>query len=401
MRFELFISLRYLLARHKRKFISITTIISVLGIAVGVAALIVVISVMSGFGNELMEKIVGTNAHILIETRGGIEDPDVVMERLQGIEHIVAASPFINGEAILRSEDFATGVLLRGIDPSREDKVTRIGQHLVMGSLDLKEDGIAIGTELSRKLAAFLGDGLSVVTAASRRPGRLKVSAIFNTGMYEYDERLAFVSLKKAQELYGVGRVVGGIGVKLDDPGYAKISTDLIQRALGYNFRVMSWMDLNRNLFSAVRLEKILIFIIVTLTVVVAALNIISCLSMAVMEKTKDIGILSSIGATTRSIVAIFLLEGATIGVVGTFLGTTGGLLLARSLNPIANFITRLTGFEIFPKDIYYFDKIPTNINLTDVVLIVFCAIAISLLASFYPAWQASRLDPVEALRYE
>ncbi len=394
MRYEFLVSLRYLLARRKEKFISIISLISILGVAVGVCALIVVIGVMAGFDNDLRDKIVGTNSHLVIEKEGGIEDPQAVLERIKAIPHVITASPFLNGQALIVLGNQANNIILRGIIPSEEIKVTRIGEYIKKGAIeDLKGEGIAIGSELANRFNLSLADLVPIISPFDGEVRNFKVVGIFNSGMYDYDLNLAFVELKAAQELFGIGAKAGGIGIKIDDVYRAQDLKMRIQRELGFPYWVRSWMDLNRSLFSALKLEKLAMFIILTLIIIVACFNIVSTLIMVVMEKTKDIGILKSIGATNRSIMAIFTLEGFLIGAAGTILGVASGLGLSYLLEKYQ--------FIQLPKDIYYIDRFPVDVQLGDTVAIVIAALMISLLSCIYPAWQASRLNPVDALRYE
>lgn len=394
MRYEYFVSLRYLLAKRKEKFISIISTISILGVAVGVCALIVVIGVMAGFDNDLRDKIVGTNSHLVIEKEGGIEDPNSVIERINVFPHVIAASPFLNGQVLIVYGNQTNSIILRGITPSEEIKVTRIGEYIKKGSIkNLKGEGILIGSEFANKFNLDVGDAVPIISPFDGKIRNFKVVGIFNSGMYDYDLNLAFVELRKAQELYGMETKVGGVGVKIDDVYLAEDLKMRMQRELGFPYWVRSWMDLNRSLFSALKLEKLAMFVILSLIIIVACLNIISTLIMVVMEKTKDIGILKAIGATNRSIMAIFTLEGFLIGTIGTILGVASGLGLSYLLEKYQ--------FIQLPRDIYYIDRFPVDVQFGDTVAIVIAALMISLLSCIYPAWQASRLNPVDALRYE
>lgn len=393
MRYELWISLKYLLAKRKEKFISIISLISVLGVAVGVMALIVVLAVMSGFDNDLRDKIVGTNSHIIIEREGGIEDFNEVIEKVNMISYVMASSPFLNGQALIRKGDEVVGVILRGIDPVNESNVTNLKRYLIEGDLNISENEVIIGKELATKLALKLKDNLSLISPVNTFPQDFRVAGIFNSGMYEYDLNLTFTELKTAQRFYGVEGLVGGIGVRIDNVLKAEQIKRKIQKELGITYWVRTWMDINKNLFEALKLEKTTMFIILTLIIIVACFNIIGTLIMVVMEKTKDIGILKSIGASNENIRKIFMLNGLIVGVLGTFLGACGGIGLSILLKryPIIK----------LPQDIYYIDRLPVDIQFADCFAVILAAIIISLLATLYPANQAARLDPVEALRYE
>lgn len=387
---ELFVSARYLVSKQRERFISVTSLISVLGIAVGVAALIVVIGVMSGFDQELQNKVMGMNAHLFIVTDTPIKGMSVA-----GLEGVEATANFVNGQAVISKGKEATGVLIRGIDASEEVRVTKINDYLKMGQLPVKDDTVLVGSELAKRFNLNIGDTLPILSLGLKKPVDLKVCGIFTSGMYEYDLNLILTDIKTAQRVLGIDEMISGVAVKLNDPLRAEEAKKVLQQKLGYPYWVRTWMDTNRNLFSALKLEKIVMFIILTLIILVACFNIASSLIMMVIEKTKDIGILKSIGATDSSIMKIFVLEGLCVGAMGSFLGTVSGLLLADAIHKYP--LIRLFGLE----EIYYFDKLPVSIQTSDFVLVVCMAIGISLLATLYPALKASRLSPVEALRYE
>ena len=394
MRYELLVASRYLLAKRREKFISIISLISVLGVAVGVCALIVVIGVMTGFDNELRDKIIGANSHIIVEQEGGIADAAALIKKIEAEPHVISAAPFLDDQAFIRAKDTMQGVSIRGIVAGEEVKVSKLGSYIKSGSMAaLKDGGMLIGTEMAQRFALKLGDTVSVLSPIDGSSKDFKVVATFNSGYYEYDSALAFVDLKDAQELFGSEGKAGGIGVKLDDEYLAPELRVKLQKELGFPFYVKTWIDLNRSLFSALKLEKLAMFWILALIVTVACFNIAATMIMVVMEKTKDIGILKAIGAANSSIRLIFTLQGFIVGAVGTALGTAGGLGLGYLLEKYQ--------FIKLPRDIYYIDRFPVDIQYTDVAAIVIAALAISLLACLYPAWQASRLNPVDALRYE
>ena len=418
MSYEWFISLRYLKAKRKQTFISIITVISIAGVTVGVMALIVVLAVMSGFERTLKEKILGTQAqlHLLKATQEGMDHYEEVTKRVEEVKGVVFAAPFIISQVMLSSESNVFGVVLKGIDPDREGRVTELAKNLKAGRLDdlkgakeIDPPGIILGVELAKHLSVSLNDPIQVisplgtVTPMGMMPKmkRFRVKGIFYSGMYEFDNTMAYVSLESAQKFFSMGDRVTGIEIKTDDIYGVKEIGREIRRRMGFPFWTKDWMEMNRNLFSALRLEKIAMFIILVLIVLVAAFNIISTLIMVVMEKNKDIAILKSMGASSRSILKIFIIEGGVIGVVGTILGMISGLLIAFNLETITAFVENLFGFKILPSDVYYIDKFPSQVNPLDVTLIVLTAILISLLATLYPSWRASRLDPAEALRYE
>jgi lipoprotein-releasing system permease protein len=418
MKYEWFIGLRYLKAKRKQAFISIITLISIAGVTVGVMALIVVLAVMSGFEQTLKEKILGTQAHLVVleASQGGMDRYEEVMKKVEEVKGVVSAAPFIVSQVMLSSESNVFGVVLKGIDPDRVGKVTELATNLKAGHLeDLKRDkegelpGIILGVELSKHLSVSLNDTIQVISPLGTmtpmgmmpKMKRFRVEGIFYSGMYEFDNTMAYVSIKSAQKFFGMGDRVSGIEIKTNDIYQVKKIGTEIRRKLGFPFWTKDWMEMNRNLFSALRLEKIAMFIILILIVLVAAFNIISTLIMVVMEKNKDIAILKSMGAPSRSILKIFIIEGGVIGVVGTILGTILGLGAAFNLEKITGFVENLFGFKILSSDVYYIDKLPSQVNPFDVTMIVVTAILISLLATLYPSWRASKLDPAEALRYE
>lgn len=409
MGYEWSIGFRYLKAKRKQTFISLITWISIGGVALGVMALIIVLGVMSGFERDLRRKILGANSHIVL-FRGDdaqIKGYDKIIEELRLVDGVLSASPFIMSQTMLTTEKSATGVLLRGIDVEAELRVTDLGKNMVSGSLDalqgegLAADGIILGSVLARILKANL---TSVVTAVSPygtiAPGGLvpsakkfRVAGIFESGMYDYDSSLAFISLASAQRFFGLDDSVSGLEVKLDDIYAAPRVARAIEARLGYPYVARTWMELNKNLFSALKLEKIVMFIILILVVVVAAFNIISTLIMMVMERGRDIAILKSMGATNRAIMKIFMIEGFVIGLAGTAIGASLGYILGKLLQTYK--------FIKLPSDIYILDKLPIELSFFIFALVSISALAISFLVTIYPAWNASRLNPAEALRYE
>lgn len=420
MPFELFIGLRYLKAKRKSTFISIITFISTAGVTLGVMALIVVLAVMTGFEADLKEKILGTNAHIVVIRSGApMENYRSVMEKLKGFKGVEAATPFIYNQVMLSSGKNVSGVVLRGIDVATDRQVTRLSKSVVEGGLDQLEPrmlagadplpGLLVGKELAKHLNLFLGDKVNVISPMGNitplgmmpRMKPFKVVGIFNTGMFEYDSTLAYVSLGQAQSFFDLGDTVTGIQLKVADVYHTGELSRTINREMGSGFYARDWMQMNKNILFALKTEKIVMFIILTLIVLVAAFGIASTLFMVVMEKTRDIAILKSMGATGSSIMKIFVLEGLIIGIIGTILGVASGLLVALNLEPIINVIQRVTGQNFFSKDIYYLDHFPSLVVRSDVILISVTAILISFLATLYPAWQASRMLPAEALRYE
>ena len=298
MRYELWLGMRYLFAKRRERFISIIALLSIGGVALGVAALLVVIAVMSGFDHDIKDKLVGTNAHLIVDSAGGVRDIEPLLRSISALDHVVGTAPFIAGQAIIRLPEQAFGALARGIDVQREARVNRLADYLVAGRLPATDDEVVIGTELRAFLDASLGDPLLLISPADGSTHRLTLSGFFHSGMYEYDANLIAMTLARAQRFYGLDGVVTGIGVKLDRLEHAPEAKAAIERDLGGAYRVRTWMELNPALFGALRVEKTVMFVILTLIIIVAALNIMSMLIMIVMEKTKDIGILRALGAT-------------------------------------------------------------------------------------------------------
>ncbi|UCE83241.1 MAG: lipoprotein-releasing ABC transporter permease subunit [Deltaproteobacteria bacterium] len=414
MSYELFIGLRYLKAKRKQTFVSLITLISIAGVMVGVTALIVVLAVMNGFKEDLREKILGVTSHVVISRfDGNIADYQQVNLQVEQVKGVTAATPFIYTQVMISSRQSISGAVLRGIDPETAGKVINLARNLRTGSLEelgvvdrsgntTTTPGIILGNELARNLGVVRGEPVTVISPLGRltplgrvpRSQTFRVSGIFDSGMYEYDSTLAYVSLGAAQRFLGIGDRVTGIEVRVDDIYRAdRVARDISKTLAGYPYWSRDWMRMNKNLFSALKLEKIVMFIILTLIILVAAFNIIGTLIMVVIEKTRDIAILKSMGATRRSIMKIFMIEGMVIGLVGTLLGLLGGYTLCELLATYQ--------FIELPQDVYYISTLPVKMDPLDVTIIALAAIAISLVATVYPAWQASRLDPAEAIRYE
>jgi lipoprotein-releasing system permease protein len=424
MSYEFAVSFRYLKSRRRQMFISLITLISVGGVAVGVMVLIVVLAVMNGFETSLKEKILGINSHIWIlpQLTRQIADYRQDVAKVQALPHVIRAAPFTTHEVMLMAEGRVAGTILRGIDPTQKDHMADfaryfrgrdLGQLLAPATSDdpthVSRRGIVLGQELARTLLVFPGQTvivnspLGMLTPAGILPNmrRFTVTATFETGMYEYDAKLALIALSEAQELFDMGDTVYGIEVKVDDIYRVREVSETIRTVLGSSVWTRDWMQMNRNLFAALRQEKVIMFIILVLIVFVAAFNIVSTLVMMVMDKRADIAILKAMGARSASIWKIFMVEGVIIGVVGTILGGLAGLVLTWNLQAISGAVERLLGIQFFPPDVYFIDQLPARIDVLDVCLIVVTALCVSFLATLYPAWNASKLDPVVALRYE
>jgi lipoprotein-releasing system permease protein len=409
MPFELFVGLRYLMAKRKQTFISVITFISMAGIAVGVAALLIVISVMTGAQEDIREKILGMLAHVqLYPFERGLEQGDRVADAVERVPGVVAAAPFIVNQVMLTTPSSVTGAVVYGIDPKRAARVTNLSEIVKDGALEqLKEGDIILGEQLAAALGVVPGTQVNVVNPVGNlspvgpvpRVRAFRVVGTFRAGNYEYDSGLAYITLEDAQRFFDMEGRVTGVEIRVADI-YAtdRVMDDTraspeVAAAVGGPFLTRDWQERNRNLFAALKLEKTAMFVILTLIILVAAFNIVSTLIMVVMEKHKDIAILKAMGATGQSIRRIFVAEGLVIGVVGTVVGLILGVL-AVSLLQQYQFI------KLDPK-IYPIDRLPARLEWANVLVISAASLGISALATLYPAWQAARLDPVEAIRYE
>jgi lipoprotein-releasing system permease protein len=411
--FELLVGLRYTHAKRRNHFISFISVVSMAGIALGVMALIVVLSVMNGFQEELRARILGVAAHLEISAPGDrLADWRGVLAQAKGNPEVVSGAPYVNAQGMLANGDVVRGVIVRGVLPELENRVAEFSRYMKAGRLDNLEAGsfgIVLGAELARALNVRPGDKLVLLTPQGNitpagvmpRVKQFTVSGIFEAGMFEYDSGLALIHLQDAQKLLRLGDDVSGVRLKLDELFRAPFVTRALAQSLSGTFYLTDWTQSHANFFRAVAIEKRMMFLILLLIVAVAAFNIVSTLVMAVTDKQSDIAILRTLGAKPGSIMTIFIVQGAFIGVFGSVLGVAGGVLLALNLETVVPFIERMAGMDLFPADVYYISELPSRLVWSDVGIIGGISLLISLVATLYPSWRASRINPAEALRYE
>ena len=425
--FSLFLALRYL--KPKRTFLSIITLISVLGVMLGVTVLILVISVMTGFDRELRQKVIDFDAHILVSTEDVLRDWRTLKAKIDNTEGVVATAPYIQGPVIVEFQNRRLAPLIRGVDPAQEERVIPLTKFIKYGKLDLEGDSTVLGVELARKLEIHVGDKLTVYSPGNLgqildsikklenakgegkkavdelrdviMPKELTVTGIFETGHYLHDSEFLLVPIYVGQELYGLGDALHGITVRTDNPYSAERVKQGIQQFLEPPEYAQTWIDMNHQFFEAVRLERTVMFFLLFFIVVVAAFGIMSTLITVTVQKRREIGIMKALGANIAQIIWVFLGQGTIVGLFGTLTGLALGMTLIRYRNQFSHWLASTLHIEIFPREVYQFSSIPAEVIPRDVAIICISAFFICSLAALIPAYFAARLDPVKALRYE
>jgi len=411
--FERMMAMRYLRARRQEGFISVIAGFSLLGIALGVATLIIVMAVMNGFRAELLGRILGLNGDLTVFSQAGaLGDFDHVAQEIRGIPGVISASPVVEGQVFATARGGAGGALVRGMRPEDLKARVLVSSHIVRGSLDdfQGDDAAVIGLRMAQKFGISVGDRVTLISPQGNatvfgtmpRLRAYKVVALFNVGMYEYDSTFVYLPLAAAQSFFQVPpQQVSGVEVMIQDPDRVFEERLAIARALGNSVRILDWQQANSSYFNAVEVERNVMFLILTLIIVVAAFNIISSMIMLVKDKSADIAILRTMGATRGTILRIFFLAGTSVGVIGTFTGFVLGLVFCANIETIRQWLQSLTGTQLFSPEIYFLSQLPAKVDPVEVAQVVIMALALSILATIYPSWRAARLDPVEALRYE
>ena len=407
--FEWLVAGRYLRAKRAESFISVISGFSLVGIALGVATLIIVMSVMNGFRSQLLGRILGLNGHAIVQTFGGVQDYDAVAARVRAVQGVTAAFPIVEGQVLVNTEGAARGALVRGIKSEDLRALTTVSSKLSPGAMDGFDDGesVILGARLAQLLGLFPGMTVTLVApkgevtpfGSTPRIKTYRVSGTFEVGMSEYDQSFIFMPLMEAQLFFGFEGTVSGILVMVSNPDQVGLWREPLQQAAGTT--VSDWQQMNLSLFDALQVERNVMFLILTLIILVAAMNIISGLIMLVKDKGGDIAILRTMGATSGSVMRVFFIAGASIGGVGTILGVLIGVLFCANIEGIRQFLMRVTGTNLFDPTIYFLSQMPAEVDPMEVIAVVAMSLGLSFLATLYPSWRASRLDPVEALRYE
>jgi lipoprotein-releasing system permease protein len=406
------VAARYLRAKRQESFISVISGFSLVGIALGVATLIIVMSVMNGFQAELLGRILGLNGHLIVQSiEGRIPDYDNVAARIRMIPGVTNASPMIEGQVLVNSEGSSFGALVRGLEANDLQNLTSVSSTLSPGAMDGFDEGdsVILGARLAERLNLLPGMMVTLVApkgavtpfGTTPRVKSYRLAGTFRVGMSEYDQTFIFMPLKEAQLFFDLGDAAQGIEVMVTDPNQIAAWRNPVAQVVGQSARVVDWQQMNSSLFGALSVERNVMFLILTLIILVAALNIVSGLIMLVKDKGGDIAILRTMGATQGAVMRIFFIAGAFIGVVGTFAGLIIGVVFCANIENIRQFLSRVTGTTLFDPTIYFLSQIPAKIDPYDVVAVVFMSLTLSFFATLYPSWRAARLDPVEALRYE
>jgi lipoprotein-releasing system permease protein len=406
------LALRYLRAKRAESFISVISVISLVGIALGVATLIIVMAVMNGFRHELFSRILGLQGHAVVQgIEGSLPNYDRVAARVRLVPGVVRVAPIVDGQAIASSSGSTTGVLVRGLRRTDLKLLTTVSKTLSMGALDQYEGGesVIVGARLAQRLRVVPGMKVTLmmprgdVTPFGMTP-RIKtyfIAGTFNIGMSEYDQTFVFMPLAEAQLFFNTGEAVNGLETMVAEPDRIDDMVVPIARAAGPYARVVTWKDMNSTFFGAIETERNVMFLILTLIILVAALNIVSGLYMLVKDKSADIAILRTMGATRGAIMRVFLIAGVSIGVIGTFLGFVIGVVFCDNIESVRQFLSALTGTSLFNPEIYFLSRMPAEMDPAEVAAVVLMSLTLTFLATLYPSWRAARLDPVEALRYE
>ena len=410
--FEWTIALRYLRPTRREGYVSIISILSLIGIVLGVAALIIVMSVMNGFRHELLSRILGLQGHVIVQGVGGnLADYDAATARVLAVPGVTRAAPIVDGQALASSNGASPGVIVRGMRANDLKQLTTVASSLTPDALALfrQGDSVIVGTRLARKLGLIPGGEITLIAphgnvtpfGVTPRIKTYTVAGTFSIGMSEYDQTYIFMPLDEAQAYFNMGDTVTGLEVMVRDPDAVGAMVVPISNAAGPFARVLTWQSISSSLFEALEVERNVMFMILTLIILVAALNIISGLIMLVKDKSGDIAILRTMGATKGAVMRVFLIAGASIGVIGTFLGFVIGVVFCANIETIRQFLSSLTGTTLFNPEIYFLSRMPAEMDTGEVVSVVLMSLTLTLLATLYPSWRAARLDPVEALRYE
>jgi lipoprotein-releasing system permease protein len=410
--FEWMVALRYLRPKRKEAFVSVISIISLVGIALGVAALIIVMAVMNGFRHELLSRILGLNGHMAIEApAGNLGNYDAVVARVRAVPGVVRVAPIVTGEVMGTANGVSLGVLVRGMRAQDLKSLTEVSNSLSDGALQHYRggDSVIIGGRLASQLHVAPGYQITLIAprgnvtpfGVTPRVKTYTVAGTFNVGIAEYDQTFVFMPLQEAQLYFNMDDKVSQLEVMVTDPVRVGALIDPVEKAAGPYSRIVTWQDMNMSLFEAVEVERNVMFLILSLIILVAALNIISGLYMLVKDKGADIAILRTMGATRGAIMRIFLIAGMSIGIAGTLLGWVLGIVISINIESIRQFLSKVFGIVLFPPDIYHLTRLPEIIETNEVASIILMALSLSFLATLYPSWRAARLDPVEALRYE